>query len=520
MEDQVFNPEDLKHMEKRGISVKEVMSQLKIFEKASTYVRLVRPCTVNDGIIQIKDDEKEELLSYHKEVMDEGRCIKFVPASGAATRMFKILLWYLNNFSSFKRKDIVERVEQGDKNFKELLKFLDNISKFAFYDDLEAVLRRDGYDINELLDKEEYDIILKYLLTSVGLNYANLPKALLKFHKYNGDSRTALEEHLIEAINYVKDGENRCKLHFTVSPQYMENFKSHIQEVSPKYESRYGVTFEIDFSIQKPSTDTIAVDLENKPFRLPDGSILFRPGGHGALIENLNDLEGDIIFIKNIDNVVPDRVKDEVVLWKKLLCGYLVRLQNKIYSYLQMLSSSKGSEEFIEEVIRFIQKELDVSLPPHKISLEEKRDFVYSILDRPIRVCGVVRNVKEPGGGPFWVSKDGELSKQIIESAQVDFGDETQKKIWNSSTHFNPVDIVCGVRDFRGKPFNLKEYVDKDAVFITQKSKDGQELKALELPGLWNGSMAYWNTIFVEVPLITFNPVKTVNDLLRKEHQL
>jgi len=380
----------------------------------------------------------------------------------------------------------------------------------------------DGLDLELLIEKGEFKEILDYLLTAKGLNYAERPKGLLKFHRYQEGSRTAFAEHLVEAANYAKGSGGKSRLHFTVSPEHQTGFRELLTEISDEFAKEYGVRFAVDFSEQEKATDTIAVDLDNRPFREADGTLLFRPGGHGALLENLNRLAADIIFIKNIDNVVPDRLKDETFLWKKVLCGHLLKVQKKIFSYLEMLGEKPVPVKLVDEILHFIKLELAIQ-PPVDFDLRsdsEKCNFLMGILNRPIRVCGMVKNEGEPGGGPFWVAdRDGSLSLQIVEGAQIDPAASGQQKVLQAATHFNPVDLVCGVRDWQGKPFDLKKYVDPEAVFIAQKSKDGRELKALELPGIWNGAMAYWNTIFVEVPLITFNPVKSVNDLLRAEHQ-
>ncbi|MDY6951644.1 MAG: DUF4301 family protein, partial [Thermodesulfobacteriota bacterium] len=349
-----------------------------------------------------------------------------------------------------------------------------------------------------------------------------LPKGLLKFHTYGHEARTAFEEHLVEAIDYAKDDTGLCHLHFTVSREHHKRFQALWETVGPRYAKDLDGRFEADFSLQERSTDTIAVDLENKPFRLPDGSLLFRPAGHGALIENLNRLKGEIVFIKNIDNVVPDRLKGHTAFWKKVLAGCLLELQQRVFSYLKTLTGGPADEGLLDECLAFVEKELSVrpAWNQDKTSPGARQDCLVSMLNRPLRVCGVVRNEGEPGGGPFWVqAKDGSLSLQVAESVEVDPLSEEQQAIQAASTHFNPVDIVCALRDFEGRPYDLKAYVDKEAFFISEKSKDGRDLKALELPGLWNGAMAYWNTVFVEVPVITFNPVKTVNDLLREEHQ-
>jgi len=498
------------------------MSQIEIFKKGASYLTLERPCTIGDGIRRIPEGEFDRLISYHQDAADRGRLMKFVPASGAATRMFKVLLWFKNNVQEINRNDITIKAEEGEAKFKDMLLFMEGIKDFAFFDDLKSIMKRDGLDADALIDEGRFTEILEYLLTPKGLNYASLPKGLIMFHRYPDNNRTAFEEHLVEAANYIRDRNGVCRLHFTVPPEHLTGFKKLFEEVKPRYEREYNVQFQVDFSVQKRSTDTIAVDLENNPFRLNDGRLLFRPGGHGALIENLNDLKGDIIYIKNIDNVVPDRLKDATFLWKKVLGGYLLELQKKIFDYLERIESNETGDDVIEECLNFARDSLYIT-PSEDQRLEtttRKRDFLLSRLNRPIRVCGMVKNVGEPGGGPFcFKGKDGALSLQIVESAQVDPESEEQQSILSSATHFNPVDIVCGVRDYMGNPFDLRRYVDPDAIFISKKSKDGRDLKALELPGLWNGAMADWITVFVEVPIITFNPVKTINDLLRDEHK-
>ncbi len=370
------------------------------------------------------------------------------------------------------------------------------------------------------MDEKRFKDIVANLLTTPGLNYGSLPKGLLKFHKYAEGARTPLEEHLVEGALYACSSTGKVNVHFTVSSEHHELFEKLVNEKMPEYAKKFGVEYNISFSEQKPSTDTIAADSDNKPFR-EDGKLVFRPGGHGALIENLNDLDVDIIFIKNIDNVVPDRLKSDTVTYKNLIAGVLVTLQQKTFEYLKILDSGKYSQEQIEEIIRFVQQKLFCRKSDIK-NMEDAELVIYlrNKLNRPIRVCGMVKNVGEPGGGPFLAyNQDGTVSLQILESSQIDMKDPKKKEMFDNGTHFNPVDLVCAVRDYKGNKFNLTEYVDKSTGFISSKSKNGRDLKALELPGLWNGAMSDWNTIFVEVPLTTFNPVKTVNDLLRDQHQ-
>jgi len=397
---------------------------------------------------------------------------------------------------------------------------VDSIHLFPFSEDLECCLRKDGLSLGRIMNEGRFHLLLDYLLTGRGLNYGCLPKGLIKFHRYAGERRTAFEEHLVESIHYARNGSAVCNLHFTVPPEFDRQFRAHLEELRPRHSERYGVEYVVGFSHQSKSTDTIAVDMENRPFRDLQGRLHFRPGGHGALLENLNALKGDLIFIKNIDNVAPDRLKGETAVWKKVLAGYLVELQETAHHFLRRLKTDP-SDHLLRDAETFARDRLFIEIPadfahwPH----DRKLLFLHNKLNRPMRVCGVVPNEGEPGGAPFWVrDRSGALSLQIVEKAQVDMASAEQKSIWSSSSHFNPVDLVCGMRDCEGKPFDLRRHVDPTAVFISKKSKDGRELKALELPGLWNGAMSDWITVFIEVPRVTFSPVKTVYDLLRPEH--
>ena len=443
--------------------------------------------------------------------------IKFVPASGAATRMFQALL-AARDAGLDRVEEATRRAAAGDDAARFVLDFLADIERFAFVDDLRAALARRGSSLDELVNRGEVGPILDALLTSSGLDYADLPKGLLPFHRYGSAERTPFEEHLVEAVGYARAADGRCRLHFTVSPEHEDRFRELLDKVRLSYEQRFEARFEVGFSVQKGSTDTVAVDTRDQPFRTDDGRLLFRPGGHGALIENLNDLRLDLVFIKNIDNVVPEHLASETIRWKQALAACLVQLQAETFRHVEALGGRPGTAE-IEAAESFARQELCVEVGPG-LDPEHRRAFLLRKLDRPLRVCGVVKNTGEPGGGPFWVrGEDGGASLQIVESAQVDSASPEQREIFASSTHFNPVDLVCGVRNHRGECFDLRRHVDSRAVFIGRKSSGGRELKALELPGLWNGAMADWNTVFVEVPLLTFNPVKTVLDLLRPEHQ-
>ncbi|MFH0813418.1 MAG: DUF4301 family protein, partial [Pseudomonadota bacterium] len=492
MNEVLFYNDDLKQMEALDISEEQVRSHIEAFKKGNFYLKLNRPCIVRDGIITVPEEQIQELTLEHKEAASKGRLLKFVPASGAASRMFEALLAFYEHYHDITLEEITKRFNEEDKKAQELLRFTEGIKQFAFFDDLKSAMGRDGFDVEHLIECGQIMGIMEYLLTGRGLNCANHPKGLLKFHRYAEESRTAVEEHLVEAVHYVQDAEGVCRLHITVSSEHREQFVHFLEGVKPRHEKQNQVRFHVDISLQQRSTDTIAVDVHNQPLRGKDGTILFRPGGHGTLIENLNKIKGDIVYIKNIDNVVPDRLKGPAFIWKKVLGGYLVALQKKIFGYLERLSQGREEESFVNEVLKFA-KDILLIMPPRERQLDsvkEKRKFLLEKLNRPLRVCGVVRNAGEPGGGPFWVEgNDGSLPLQIVESAQVDMASKDQKEIWHLATHFNPVDIVCAVRDYKGNPFNLKRYVDPDAVFISRKSKDGRALKALELPGLWNGAM-------------------------------
>ncbi len=497
-------------LEQKGISLDEFQKQLDNFKTGFPYLDLSAPASIEKGIKVVSENEEQAYLDSWDEYRFSGKkIIKFVPASGAASRMFKDLFEFLEGDNAIPTSSFEKA-------------FFDGLDKFAFYADLNAIcLKNEGKDINKLLAEGNYKAVIRNLLKPEGLNYGNLPKGLLKFHKYENSSLTPVEEHLTEGFLYAKDGKGEVNIHFTVSPEHRALFENLIKAKKEGLEKRFGVTYNVSFSEQKSSTDTVAADANNEPFRDDDGKLVFRPGGHGALIENLNDLDADIVFIKNIDNTVPDKYKEVETKYKKILAGVLVDVQKQVFEYLNLIDSGKYTHDQLLDVLYFIQNVLNVKNPDTKL-LEDAELVLYlkRKLDRPCRVCGMVRNVGEPGGGPFLaVNSDGTTSPQILESSQIDMSDNLKEDMFKSGTHFNPVDIVCGLKDYRGGQFNLKNYVDYKTGFISIKSKNGKELKALELPGLWNGAMSDWNTIFVEVPIETFNPVKTVNDLLRKFHQ-
>lgn len=493
---------------KKGISEEQLAEQLKTFKTGFPYLKLDAAATPERGVLCPSDEEVEAYTGKWAEFCSGKKTVlKFVPASGAASRMFKDLFSFLS-----------AEYDAPTTDFEK--KFFENIEKFAFYGDLDAMcIKNHSASIKELVEAGKYKEVVFNLLDFTGMNYGALPKGLLKFHTYSEEVRTALEEHLVEGALYAA-ADGKVKLHFTVSTDHRELFQALVSECKPAYEAKFNVQYDITFSEQKPSTDTVAADADNEPFR-ENGALVFRPGGHGALIENLNDIDADVIFIKNIDNVVPDRLKGDTVTYKKLLAGILVDLQAKAFEYMKLIDSGKYTHEQIEEMIRFVQQKLQCR--HEEIKHMEDCELVLYLrkkLNRPIRVCGMVKNVGEPGGGPFFAyNPDGSVSLQILESSQIDMADERAKAMFENGTHFNPVDLVCAVKDYKGEKFNLPAFVDKNTGFISHKSKNGRELKAMELPGLWNGAMSDWSTVFVEVPLITFNPVKTVNDLLRDVHQ-
>lgn len=506
----MLTQEDKELLLKKGISEAQIAEQLACFEKGFPYLELSAAASVENGGILVADADLQEKYLKAWDAYKDGdkKIVKFVPASGAASRMFKNLFEFLG-------ADYSEPTTDFEK------KFFSRVHDFAFYDELnEACIKNIGKDIDTLIAEKNYKAVVANLLESAGLNYGALPKGLLKFHRYEDGVRTPLEEHLVEGALYAAGKTGQVNVHFTVSTEHRALFQQLVDEKVAAYSSRFGVQYQVSFSEQKPSTDTVAADMENKPFR-DNGKLLFRPGGHGALIENLNDLDADIVFIKNIDNVVPDRLKADTVTYKKLLAGALVTLQKKAFEYLELLDSGHYSHEQLETIIRFVQQDLRCRRADIK-NLEDADLVIYlrKKLNRPMRVCGMVKNVGEPGGGPFLAyNPDGTVSLQILESSQIDMKDPEKKAMFEKGTHFNPVDLVCAVRDYKGNKFNLLNFVDKATGFISYKSKNGKDLKALELPGLWNGSMSDWSTVFVEVPLSTFNPVKTVNDLLREQHQ-
>ena len=462
----MFSDNDLKQIATLGISMQTIEHQLHDFKNGFPYARLQAPATKGNGIRTFNEKEIHEYITNFDRTAKDLKLVKFVPASGAATRMFKHLF-------AFRDQADKDRI-LDDKDFNSAGYFFSNLEKLAFYDDLKKIMSHAGISIDECSRKKDFNTILDFILTEKGLNYGNLPKGLIKFHHYGTFSRTATGEHLVEGAHYCTDRTKHVNVHLTVSPEHLSDFRNLIAYVQPYYESMFGISYEINFSIQKPSTDTIAVDLNNEPFREKDGSLVFRPGGHGALIENLNDLDFDLVFIKNIDNVVPDRLKAETHRYKKLLGGLLIQLQGKSFSLLKALDKKPPAVDVIQEAAQFCEQQVNISFPTDFIRWEESKKvkFIQNILNRPIRVCGMVKNEGEPGGGPFWVkNKQGDISLQIVESSQIDLKNPEQKKIFGASTHFNPVDLVCSLKSYKGEKFDLHQYIDltQDLSLLNQK---------------------------------------------------
>ena len=495
----MFTQQDIRQIEARGADLQQIEQQIEHFKNGFPWMKIVAPATPERGIRVLSEEDVQEAADYYERASVEGKC-KFVPASGAASRMFKDM------FSG------LEKLEAGEDLPADApgAKLAARIQDFAFYTpelfgqpEDSAAYRKD---------------VLRKLLKEDGLAYGAKPKGVLKFHRYADEVRTAIAEHLVEAQEYMRDYEDICSLVVTISPEHRELFEQALAEVKPVYEKKYGVKYDITFTYQDKATDTIAVDPDNKPFRLDDGSLLFRPAGHGALIHNLNKVEEELVSIKNIDNVAHEKLLPTTSLYKQVLMGEALRLRDRIFGYLRQLDE-KPSEALCDEIERFLDETLCVRMPA-AASPAERVARLRAKLDRPIRVCGMVRNEGEPGGGPYIIEgKDGCTSLQILESVQIDKGDARAMAAMSQATHFNPVDLVCILRNYKGERFDLLRHVDQEAGFISSKSFQGRELKALEMPGLWNGAMSDWNTLFVEVPLETFNPVKVVLDLLRPAHQ-
>jgi len=512
-----FSSVDFLQIHQHGIPFENIKRQLDIFNEGIKKIVLVNPATLNHGILKLSDADFEQKANFFEANKSSLKLKKFVPASGAATRMFKFLNTFLNEFD-LGNETINAYINR--KKCTELPLFIVGIDKFPFFETVDKKLKEIYHDFEELDGDYKNYYFIKTLLSPEYFDFANKPKGVLPFHKYPSLTATPIEEHLQECAFYATSN-NQSNLHLTVSENHKEQFDAIIEKVKHKIEKKSSSSIEVSYSFQKKETDTIAVDLKNRPFRDEKGMLIFRPGGHGALIENLNGIDADIVFIKNIDNVIQNHI-DQISFYKKGLAGVLLELQYHVFEFLKILDDQEITSEKIDEISIFIREKLNIELNDdfYKFRLKNQVDKLKEILNRPIRVCGMVKNEGEPGGGPFWVrGADGRLSLQIVETSQIDLKSGEQLKILESATHFNPVDLVCGLKNYQNKKFDLKQFIDPESGFIVHKNHAGIDLKSYELPGLWNGAMANWLTVFVEVPLFTFNPVKTVNDLLKQAHQ-
>ncbi|QDO93490.1 DUF4301 family protein [Formosa sediminum] len=514
-----FSEKDLKYIDKKGLTLQKIDRQIQQFQDGIPFIDLESPAIINHGILKFDQAERDAYVNAYDAKRDTLSVLKFVPASGAATRMFKNLFNFVANFNPEGTASFSSYVEtHNDKNLETFFKGLEQL---PFYDVVMDVIAKNYPDYESFNEDKKKWIFVNVMLDEKFLDYGAYPKGLLPFHKYKDHLATAFEEHLFEAESYAS-ANGKANLHFTISETHNDKFNAEFEKIKPQVEETTGLDYNISFSYQKQSTDTIALTPEKEPFREADGSLLFRPSGHGALIENLNDLDADVIFIKNIDNVVVSKYKENIIEYKKVLAGVLLGLQDQAFKYLNELDRGEADEAKLIEIAEFLKRKLnvDIAMDFERFATTYQIEYLQEKLNKPIRVCGMVKNEGEPGGGPFWVEDlNGNLSLQIVESAQIDLENKIQKDILNGSTHFNPVDLVCGTKDYQGNAFDLLKFVDPKTGFITQKTKEGKALLALELPGLWNGAMANWNTVFVEVPLNTFNPVKTVADLLKPMHQ-
>lgn len=502
----MLTQKDIEQIESRGTSRESVELQIERFKKGFPWMKIAAPATPGRGILVLDEAQQDEAAAYCDTARIEGKS-KFVPASGAASRMFKDI---------FAGLAVLESGEDVAKD-SPVYRLASSIRKFAFWDE-------DLFGTPE--DTREYRLkAASALLKPEGLGYGSKPKGVLKFHRYaDGKTRTAFAEHLVEGQEYMRNSDGSVNLTFTISPEHRELFEEALGAVKEDFEKEYGVRYNIAFTCQDKATDTVAVDNDNNPFRKDDGSLLFRPAGHGALIYNLDKVDDELVSIKNIDNVANERLLGITAKFKKVLMGKCLQLRDSIFSFLSQIDSledpaSEEGADLCSRIEEFLDRELCITMPEAGDPVE-RIALLRDKLDRPMRVCGMVRNQGEPGGGPFIViGKDGSTNLQILESVQINPDDPEAVGMLKNATHFNPVDIVCCLHDYKGNKFNLTDHVDEEAGFISSKSFQGRELKALELPGLWNGAMSDWNTQFVEVPLETFNPVKVVLDLLRPAHQ-
>ncbi|WP_291097081.1 MULTISPECIES: DUF4301 family protein [unclassified Flavobacterium] len=510
-----FSSLDFAQIYEHGISLENIQKQLNFFKNGISKTILVEPATVPNGILKLSENDFHLKADFFDANKSHLKLKKFVPASGAASRMFKFLSTFLSEFD-VEHESINAYINR--KKDSELSIFIVGLEKFPFFEEIDKKLKEVFPNFNSLERDYKNYYFIKFLLSSDYFDFANKPKGILPFHKYSDHIATAVEEHLYECAYYSSSNGN-SHLHFTVSEEHQNQFENIINGVKNKVEKESGTIISISYSYQNKATDAIAVDLANKPFRDEKEKLVFRPGGHGALIENLNNLDADIIFIKNIDNVIQNNI-EKIALYKKALAGILIELQQQVFKHLNEIEKTK--EDDMEEIITFVKNKLNMEVIADfsKYSLQDKISYLKNILDRPIRICGMVKNESETGGGPFWIrDSKGNTSLQIVETSQIDLQNPNQADILNKATHFNPVDLVCGIRNYKNEKFDLTHFIDHNSGFIVEKNKNGQPLKGYELPGLWNGAMAKWITVFVEVPLFTFNPVKNVNDLLKPAHQ-
>lgn len=506
-----FSPQDLKQLGELNIEPAIAARQLALLRSGPAAIRLDRPCTPGDGIVRISPADHARLEKAFASALAAARLQRFIPASGAASRMFSPLQVDAGLLADCQRVAPDHQLSPAERD---LCLFLDRLESFAFWPDLAAALRDDGHDPRQAVADRDLSLILRYLLEPCGLGYASLPKGLLAFHDAVDGARSPFVEHLAEAA-LLNGLEGTVSLHFTVSKEHLQLFKAQFAAWRETLEETYGCRFAVTYSTQKPSTDTLALAEDGRPLRDSDGRLVLRPGGHGALLENLNDLAGDLILVRNIDNVVPDAGKQPNLVWSRLLTGYLLEVQEEMHALLRAMHEQPENRQLLNQAVKFLTERLQEKPP----ALADRKALL-ELLDRPLRVCGMVPNSGEPGGGPFWVCdpRPGG-SRQIVEGAQIDRQDPGQAAILAQSTHFNPVDMICAVRDWRGRPHDLHRFVDDEVVIITSKMHGSQEIRVLERPGLWNGSMAGWHTLFVEIPGEAFNPVKTVFDLLRPAHR-
>lgn len=505
-----FSATDKNQIEEHGLTIAAIENQLADFRRGFQPTAITAAAITGNGIVSFIQQQQQSLVNLFDESAPEYLIARFIPASGAATRMFRDL------FSA------VEAIKNGWDIPAPAENFLKNLKQFAFYDELKAAVKKKGQDLDKLLAKADWLPVLDSVLKKEGLNFVAKPKAFIPFHRYKDFARTALEEQIYEGLTHAVGNNNTLNIHFTISPEHEKEFKALTKAILSELKQKCDITVKVTHSFQMKSTDTIAVDMDNNPVRDRNNKLVFRPGGHGALLQNLNDIKSEMVFLKNIDNIVPDWHREDTIWFKKVLGGYLMQLVNDIHAFLIMLDDGNVEDEDLIGMISYAREKLHIEIPEWLEESEslEKIDFLFGVFNRPVRVCGMVKNEGEPGGGPFFVEdKNGNISLQIVESSQIDTTDAAQKKILHSSTHFNPVDIVCWKNDFNGQTFNLNDFCDPETGFIAKKSFEGKDIKAMELPGLWNGAMADWITTFVEVPLSTFNPVKEINDLLREKHQ-